>query len=277
MQENPLNPIFENGFARSVSLFKPMRYLILFFALLSPITLLAQDEGTVEYSMTSEMKMDMETVMANLPEGMELDSTMVAQMAQTFEQMQNQRTTLTVLLHYSGAQALMEIAIPELPSSRPNVSPFGSFDNNMGVTVFSNFEEQTRTSRLPSMGESVPYVMSEELQKLDWVLVDVDSTILDHAVRKAEFVSDSLEAVAWYAPSIASSAGPDQFGGLPGLPLSIDAIMSRPISMKMSYVAKSLKGGLEEPITPPVGILVTREEYTKIMMEKAGEGAQFVP
>ena len=57
-----------------------MRYLILFFAFLSPITLLAQSEGTVEYSVTtSQMKMDFETVMANLPEGMPLDSAMVAQ------------------------------------------------------------------------------------------------------------------------------------------------------------------------------------------------------
>jgi GLPGLI family protein len=271
-----LNPTSENGFAKG-SLFKPLRYLILFFAFLGPITLLAQDEGTVEYSMTSEMKMDMETVMANLPEGMELDSAMVAQMAQTFEQMQNQRNTITVVLRYSGAQALMEMVIPELPSFGPNVSPFGSFDGNMGPTVFSDFEEKTKTSKLPSMGESVPYVMSEELQKLDWVLVDVDSTILDHAVKKAKFVSDSLETIAWYAPGIASTAGPDQYGGLPGLPLSIDVVISRPMFIKMSYVAHSLKEGLEGPILPPVGIPVTQEEYAKIMMKKVNEGAQFVP
>ena len=276
MQENPLNPTFENGFARG-SLFKPMRYLILFFAFLSPITILAQDEGTVEYSMTTEMKMDIETVMANLPEGMQLDSAMVVQMAQQFEQMQNQRVTITVMLHYSGAQALMEMVMPELPSSRPNVSPFGSFDNNMGMTVFVDFDEQTKTSKLPSMGESVPYVMSEEIQKLDWVLVDADSTILDHAVKKAEFVSDSLEVVVWYAPGIATTAGPEQFGGLPGLPLSVDAMISQNMSMKMSFVAESLKDGLEEPITPPIGISVTQEEYMKIMMEKVGGDVQFVP
>lgn len=276
MPANHLTPTSEKHFAIG-SLFKPLRYLILFFAFLSPITLIAQDEGMVEYSMTSEMKMDMETVMANLPEGMELDSAMVAQMAQTFEQMQNQRTTITMLLHYSGAQALTEMVIPELPSSRPNVSPFGSFDNNMGMTVFVDFDEQTKASKLPSMGESVPYVISEELQKLDWVLVDVDSTILDHAVKKAEFISDSLEVVAWYAPGIATTAGPKQFGGLPGLPLSVDAMISQNMSMKMSFVANSLKEGLEEPITPPIGISVTQEEYMKIMMEKVGGDVQFVP
>ncbi len=276
MQERYLNPTSENNPARG-SLFKPIRYLIPLLAILSPVTLFAQDEGTVEYSMTTEVKMDMETVMANLPEGMQLDSAMVAQMAQQFEQMQNQRVTITVMLHYSGAQALMEMVIPELPSSRPNVSPFGSFDNNMGMTVFVDFHEQTKASKMPSMGESVPYVMSEEIQKLDWVLVDVDSTILDHAVKKAEFVSDSLEVVAWYAPGIATTAGPDQFGGLPGLPLSVDAMISQNMSMKMSFVANSLDEGLEEPITPPVGISVTQEEYMKIMMEKVGGDVQFVP
>ena len=40
-----------------------MRYLILLFAFLSPITLLAQSEGTVEYSVTtSEMTMDFEVL-----------------------------------------------------------------------------------------------------------------------------------------------------------------------------------------------------------------------
>ena len=103
-------------------------------------------------------------------------------------------------------------------------------------------------------------------------------------MKKAEFVSNSLEAVAWYAPGIASPARPNQFFGLPGLLLSIDAVRLRPVSGKVSFVAKSLKEGLEEPITPPIGISVTREEYMKIMSERfeimrerISEDVQFVP
>ena len=260
-----------------------MRYLILFFAFLSPITLLAQSEGTVEYSMTSEMNMDFETITDNLPEGMELDSAMVAQMSQSMGNLQNQQYSITMLLHYSGTQALMEMVMPDLPSPMPNVSPFGSFDNSTGFTLYVDFEEQTSLTLLPSMGESVPYVMSIDVQKLDWVLVDVDSTILDYGVKKAEFTSDSLEAVAWYAPDIATTAGPVGFGYLPGLPLSIDATIAQ-VSMKTSLVAKSLTEALEEPITPPVGITVTQEEYMKIMQEqlktlkeKLDEVGQFMP
>ena len=256
-----------------------MRYLILFFAFLSPITLLAQSEGTVEYSMTTEMKMDMETIMANMPEEMQLDSAMVAQMAQTFENMGNQQHTVTVLLHFSGSQALVEAVMPDLPNPLPNVSPFGSFDNNLGMTSYIDFDEGISITKMPNTGESVPYVVSREFNAIDlvgWMLVDVDSTILGHAVKKAEFVSDSLEAVVWYAPGIASTAGPEQFGNLPGLPLSIDAVMSQNMYMKMNYVAQRITEGLEEPITPPVGISVTEEEYMKIMMEKMGD-IQFVP
>ncbi|MYF63835.1 MAG: GLPGLI family protein [Rhodothermaceae bacterium] len=254
-----------------------MRYLILYFAFLNPITLLAQSEGTVEYSVTTEMKVDFETVMANLPEGIPLDSAMIARMVQTFQNMPSQQFTVTLLLHYSGAQALTERGRPNLSNPFANISPFGSFDNSTGMTKFLDFEEQTSITRITNMGESVPYVISGELQELDWVLVDVDSTILGHAVKKAEFISDSLEVVAWYAPGIASTAGPDQFGYLPGLPLSIDAMISRDSSVKMSFVAKSLTEGLGEPITPPIGISVTEEEYMKIMMEKLDEGVQFVP
>ena len=257
-----------------------MRYLILFFAFLSPITLLAQSEGTVEYSVTTEMKMDMETIMANMPEEMQLDSAMVARMAQTFESMGNQQHTVTMLLHFSGAQALLEVVMPDVPNPFPNVSPFGSFDNDMGITTYFDYDEQISIIKMPSTGESVPYVVSKEINAIDlvdWVFVDVDSTILGHAVKKAEFISDSLEAVVWYAPGIASTAGPEQFGNLPGLPLSIDAVMSQGMYMKMNFVAKGITEGLEEPITPPIGISVTEEEYMKIMMEKMGGGIQFVP
>ncbi len=173
----------------------------------------------------------------------------------------------------------MEMVAPDLFDPFPSVSPFGSFNNTVGIAIFIDYEEQTRIARFPSIGESVPYVVSGECKiiKSDWVLVDADSTILDHTVKKAEFVSDSLEAVAWYAPGIASTAGPNHFGGLPGLALSIDAVMLSPFSGKVSFVAKSLKEGLEEPITPPIGIPVTQEEYEKIMRERIGEGAQFVP
>ena len=99
------------------------------------------------------------------------------------------------------------------------------------------------------------------------MLVDVDSTILGHAVKKAEFISDSLKVVAWYAPGIATTVGPSGFGNLPGLPLSIDAVMSQNDSMKVSFVAKSLTEGLEESIAPPVGIIVTQQEYVKILQE----------
>ena len=275
---NHSTPTSEGGFSRRLLLFKPMRYLVLLFALLSPITLLAQSEGTVEYSVTtSEVNMDFETAMANLPEGMPLDSAMVSEVAQSIEDMPIEPFTVTTLLHYSGAQAFTERVRPDRRSPVPNVSPFGSFDNSTERTGFFDFEERTSITKMPNMGESVPYVVSGELQKLDWVLVDVDSTILDHAVKKAEFISDSLEVVAWYAPGIATTVGPFGFGYLPGLPLSLDVTVSHYISMKKSFVAKSLKEGLEEPITPPIGLLVTQEEYMKIMMEKIGEDVQFVP
>ena len=255
-----------------------MRYLILLFAFLSPITLLAQSEGTVEYSVTtSEINMDFETAMASLPEGMQLDSALVAGMAQTLENMPNEPFTVTKLLHYSGAQALTERVRPDQRRPFPTLSPFGSFENNTEKSAFFDFEEQITLSKMPSAGMSVPYVLSGKMQRLDWVLVDADSTILGRAVKKAEFTSDSLEVVAWYAPSIASTAGPEGFGNLPGLPLSIDYTVSLYISMKKSVVAKSLKEGLEEPITPPIGIVVTQEEYMKIMMERISGDVQFVP
>ena len=72
-----------------------------------------------------------------------------------------------MLLHYSGAKALVETVMPDRPNPIPNVSPFGSFDSNTGMTQFYDFEERVVIMKMPDTGESVPYVVSHEFQSID--------------------------------------------------------------------------------------------------------------
>lgn len=72
---------------------------------------------------------------------------------------------------------------------------------------------------------------------------------------------------AWYTPMIPASHGPDQFGGLPGLILELNTKDTTILCTKVVLNPK-------EEITieaPEKGKKVTREEYQKIVDEKAKE------
>ncbi len=75
---------------------------------------------------------------------------------------------------------------------------------------------------------------------------------------------------AWYTPMIPASHGPDQFGGLPGLILELSTNNTTMLCTKVVLNPK-------EEITieiPEKGKKVTREEYQKIVDEKAKEMAE---
>ena len=236
--------------------------LLLFFF---PAVLFAQ-EGTVEYSMRYEMEMPpMETIMANLPPDMPIDSTMVAQMMQQFSGIPEQFRTLRMYMDFSGTKSLMR---PDLSSFPAGMNPFGG-EMPLGLS-YTDHLEGTVLSQMPSFDEKAPYLISQNIETIDWSLVDADSTILDYPVKKAEFLSDTLNVVAWYSTDFLSMAGPLQFGGLPGLPLLIETGMQTPqgFTGSISFVAVRLEEGLKKELNAPEGIRITPEEYLEIMSEK---------
>ena len=242
-----------------------MRYLILLFAL-APSTLLAQD-GTVEYSVGYEIKMPpIESIMANLPPGMPLDSTMIQQAIQQFSQIPED-FSIPMHMEFSEYTASMT---PDFSSFAPgmDLSQLG-MDVPLMLT-YTDYTEGTVISQMPSFPDEKAYLISQKFDAIDWTLVDTDSTILDYPVKKATFSSDTLNVVTWYSPEIPTMAGPMFFGGFPGLPLLIKSDMESPqgFSGSINIVALRLEEGLEEPITPPEGTLVTPEELLEIATKK---------
>ena len=76
--------------------------------------------------------------------------------------------------------------------------------------------------------------------------------------------------IAWYTPMIPASHGPDDFGGLPGLILELNTGNTTMLCTKVVLNPK------EEIVieVPEKGKEVTREEYQKIVDEKAKEMAE---
>jgi len=87
----------------------------------------------------------------------------------------------------------------------------------------------------------------------------------DKVAEKPEPKTETI--IAWYTPMIPASHGPDEFGGLPGLILELNTNNTTMLCTKVVLNPK------EEIVieVPEKGKKVTREEYQKIVDEKAKE------
>ena len=89
-----------------------------------------------------------------------------------------------------------------------------------------------------------------------------DSTKLSKKVEEKE-----IEIVAWYAKDLVSPAGPDQFGGLPGVILQIDSDNEETVYTALEFDKKVGKKDLNEPNK---GKKVTRGEMRDIQKKYKG-------
>jgi GLPGLI family protein len=146
-----------------------------------------------------------------------------------------------------------------------------------------------------------PFLIEDELQNIEWELVNESKQIGQYVVFKAIATQkiDSLEfteyerkkeeekdesdtivspidelklpkekkIVAWYTPQIPIKTGPDEYWGLPGLILELQ---SGKTTMLCSKIILNPKEAVEIDV-PTKGKSVSRDEYKKIMMDKVNE------
>ncbi|MEI9958361.1 MAG: GLPGLI family protein [Ferruginibacter sp.] len=113
--------------------------------------------------------------------------------------------------------------------------------------------------------------MEDSIHNISWKLIDGETkTIAGHVCKKATGKTTlGSDLVAWYAEDISLSAGPDQFGGLPGLILSVDVN-----SGEFVYTATEIKKDVKKADikAPSKGKKVTNEEFVKLRKELMGDG-----
>lgn len=101
-----------------------------------------------------------------------------------------------------------------------------------------------------------------------WKLTGEAASFLGYPVYQAIATQDSTTIEAWFTPEIPVPAGPAQYGGLPGLILTLAVDSNRVV-----YTAKAvdLTTAIESIKAPSEGSKVTRAEYDKIVAEKQEE------
>lgn len=132
--------------------------------------------------------------------------------------------------------------------------------------LYKNFSSQ-KLFQQASLGDK-EYIIDDTIRTQQWKLTNETKTILNHTCKKATAKTErGSDIVAWYAEDTPVPAGPENFGGLPGAILMLDAnsgeIVFTATEIKDSVSSKDLK-------EPSSGKHITRVDFEKKIDEAFG-------
>ena len=137
--------------------------------------------------------------------------------------------------------------------------------------LFVDRDAGTRVERRGFLGRT--FLIDGEVEPLAWRLTGEQSEFLGYPCMKATATRDSVEVEAWFTPEIPISAGPEGYGGLPGLILVLTEDDARRTMIAREVTLGPLAEGLLAP--PTEGRRVTAERFREIVeerMEEMGRG-----
>ncbi len=153
------------------------------------------------------------------------------------------------------ASASMEMAI----------STTMNFADMPATGTYVNFEEGTYVEERSILNKS--FLVTEDVEPLAWKLSGGERSFLGHRILKATATRDTVAIEAWFTPEIPVPAGPELYGGLPGLILVLNLDEDR-----ITYTATSIDlESTPEVVRPTNGDEVSAEEFARIAEEKAKE------
>lgn len=161
------------------------------------------------------------------------------------------------------------------PAGGPQIRVF-----NFGgdAVTYHNFETSTRVSERELSAKT--FLVEDAINKLNWKLTEESKTILNQRVVKAtadristrtmvsmengamsrKEVADTAKIVAWFAPNIPVSAGPDFQGQLPGLIMQLDVNNGRTV---ITAIELSPKVNVASIKAPSRGKKISQADFAK--------------
>lgn len=131
--------------------------------------------------------------------------------------------------------------------------------NYLTNTVYRELDKGTRTTQRNLFGST--YLVKDSALKIDWKITNEPRTIAGFECRKAVArIFDSVVVIAFYTDEILPSAGPESFGGLPGMILGL----AIPRLHTTWYATKLELLDVAKQLTPPTeGTKFTGDQYQK--------------
>ncbi len=207
---------------------------------------------------------------ARYDEKMKLEIKLEGESAQYSDMLPKEKTEKKVLYFTPEASVYMNNAETSNSETMEQESAGAMIQvriENSDNVVYRNLKENKRTEQREFMSRM--FLIESDAGKTDWKLTGGQKTILNFPCQEAIREDDGKKVRAWFSPAIPVPTGPQNFGNLPGLILSVDINDGKRIimatSVDFSPVDKSLLA------KPKKGKKVTEEEYKKLVDEKMKE------
>ncbi|MBK7596363.1 MAG: GLPGLI family protein [Gemmatimonadetes bacterium] len=180
----------------------------------------------------------------------------------------------TVMIGGPGGGGGREMMVRDMDVSMASGGSFAFFGGGGSgmdaVTgAFTDLESGSYIELRSLLGRT--FRITDSRPAIGWKLTGESAQFLGYPVFQAIAKQDSSTIEAWFTPDIPVSAGPAQYGGLPGLILTL-AIDSNRVVFTATSV--DLKSPVEKISAPSEGSKVSRAEYDKILKEKQDEMAK---
>lgn len=146
---------------------------------------------------------------------------------------------------------------------------FGGRGIDAVIGAYTNLDDDSYVEVRELLGRT--FRIPETRPSFAWRLTGEQATFLGYPVFQATAQQDSTTIEAWFTPEIPISSGPAQYGGLPGLILTLTVDSNR-----VTYTAKEIDTAtvIGTIKAPSDGSRVTRAEYDRIVEEKMAELAR---
>ncbi len=135
--------------------------------------------------------------------------------------------------------------------------------------AFTNLGDNSYVEVREFLGRS--FRIPQDRPTFAWKMTGESAQFLGYPVYQAIAKQDSTIIEAWFTPAIPVSAGPAQYGGLPGMILTLAVDTNRVVYTATAVDTTTAVAKID---APKEGSKVTRAEYDKIVAEKQAEMAK---
>ncbi len=262
--------------------------LLLFFGLGLQSSFAQGFTGRAYYKSSSQLKISMDSTKMNPEQIAQIQASLKKQMEQNFILSFNQTES-------SWKKEASLGGGPATASSGGAVFMVAS--SGEGSTLYKNLAELNYVQEQDMMGKE--YLIKDELKPAEWELSEETKKVGNYTVQKASFsriidskrfstgmtemenVKDTIQVIAWFAPEIPVSHGPENYFGLPGLILEVQ-------SQGRTFICEKIElNPSADPVViekPSKGKEITQTEFRTVQEEgmkqmmnryqgKPGEGA----
>lgn len=236
-----------------------MKHFILLLLFFTPTFLSAQNkEGTITYEATTKLEInfkldgvDMEHIKSMIPKSNVVKKELLfTEKHSTYRDIKGEKAD--------------DAPMPDSQSEGVVIKFSGA---NNEDELYADHVKQTTVEKKDFLGRQ--FLISGEANKLKWKITGKQKEILGYQCQQATVLRDTIQTIAWFAPQIPVSSGPDGHGNLPGMILELDINDGQRVTTATNITFSS---DVDSKITSPKkGKPVSKEKFKKIVEAKMKE------